>query len=142
VCRLASAWQERRVTGVIAIPGDRDNLVVEQAGRAAAQGFHRLIIKEDFDLRGRERGEVAQLLYEAARAEVPGIECHVVLNEDEAVRQAIEEMQTDEMVIVFYEKHELIEKLLNEVGAVPVNKLPDLKPMASEAQAVLRVARG
>ena len=44
VCRMAARWDDRRVTGIIGVPGDRDDSVVEQAGRAAARGFHRIII--------------------------------------------------------------------------------------------------
>lgn len=55
-----------RLTGVIGVPGDRNDDVVKQAGRAAAQCFDRLIIKEDSDPRGRQRGEIAVLLLEAA----------------------------------------------------------------------------
>lgn len=142
ICRLASMWQGRRVTGVIGVPGDRDNLVIEQAGRAAAQGFHRLIIREDYDLRGRKPGEVATLLHDAILAERPGMDCAVVLDETEAVRRAIQEMRADEIVVVFYEKLEKIRELLQEIGAVPINRLPDLKPKSREAAVNLRVARG
>jgi cyanophycin synthetase len=142
ICRLASMWQGRRVTGVIGVPGDRDNLVIEQAGRAAAQGFHRLIIREDYDLRGRKPGEVATLLHDAILAERSGMDCAVVLDEAEAVRRAIQEMRADEIVVVFYEKLEKMRELLQEVGAVPINRLPDLKPKSREAAVNLRVARG
>ncbi|HSK64067.1 MAG TPA: hypothetical protein VK893_09505 [Pyrinomonadaceae bacterium] len=56
---MASKWEDRRVTGVIGVPGDRDDTLIEHAGRVAARGFHRLIIREDRDPRGRERGAVA-----------------------------------------------------------------------------------
>ena len=58
--------------------------VVEQAGRVAARGFHRLIIKEDGDLRGRQSGEIAALLYQAAQQEMPAGECRIVLDEAES----------------------------------------------------------
>jgi cyanophycin synthetase len=142
ICRLASLWQGRRVTGVIGVPGDRDNLVVVQAGRAAAQGFHRLIIKEDHDLRGRQPSEVATLLHTAVMAERPAMDCAIVLDESEALRQAIQQMQADEIVVVFYEKLERIQKVLQEVGAAPIKRLPDLQPKSRKAAANLRVARG
>ena len=37
VCQMAAQWRGRSVTGVIGVPGDRDDMVVEQAGRAAAR---------------------------------------------------------------------------------------------------------
>ena len=53
VCRMAARWKGRRVTGIIGVPGDRDDALIEEAGRIAARGFHRLVIKEDEDTRGR-----------------------------------------------------------------------------------------
>jgi cyanophycin synthetase len=50
----------RRV-GVIAAPGDRRDDDIRELGRLAA-GLDHVIIKEDTDRRGREPGEVAQLV--------------------------------------------------------------------------------
>jgi cyanophycin synthetase len=44
VCSMAAKWEGRRVTGIIGVPGDRDDSVVAAAGRVAARGFHRVII--------------------------------------------------------------------------------------------------
>jgi cyanophycin synthetase len=132
VCRMAARWRERCVTAVIGVPGDRDNTVIEQAGRVAARGFQRVIIKEDEDLRGRRRGEVARLLSQAAQNEIPQCECRVVLEEAEAFKTAMAEMQPGELVVVFYEKLDHILAALRERGAVPVENIPDL---ASEMEA-------
>jgi cyanophycin synthetase len=123
VCRMAAGWKGRRVTGVIGVPGDRDDSVVEQAGRIAARGFHRVIIKEDKDLRGREQGEVAKLLCQAVNDESPTTECHVVLDEVEALRSEIEKMREGQVVVVFYDKLEPVLKLLEEWGATPVSTI-------------------
>jgi len=121
VCRMAARWDDRRVTGIIGVPGDRDNSVVEQAGRVAARGFHRVIIKEDCDLRGRQKGEVARLLCEAVNAESPGTECSVVLDEVEALRAELAGMREGQVVVVFYDKLEPVLRVLEEHGAEPVN---------------------
>jgi cyanophycin synthetase len=120
ICRMAARWEDRRVTGIIGVPGDRDNAVIEQAGRVAARGFHRIIIKEDKDLRGRQPGEVARLLCEAVNAEWPGTECRVVLDEVEALRSELLELQSGQVVIVFYDKLGPIQEVLREFGAEPV----------------------
>jgi len=120
VCRMAAKWEDRRVTGIIGVPGDRDDSVVEQAGRVAARGFHRVIIKEDKDLRGRRPGEVARLLCEAVNDEWPGTECRVVLDEVEALRTELEEMEDGQVVVVFYDKLGPLHELLAEFGAEPV----------------------
>ncbi|HYP25972.1 MAG TPA: cyanophycin synthetase [Blastocatellia bacterium] len=119
ICRMASQWGGRRVTGVIAAPGDRNNLIIEQAGRAAA-GFHRVIIKEDLDLRGRARGEVPALLRDAVKDEAPDREVSVIPDEEEALRTAMREMGENEVVVVFYEKLERVMKVLEEFGAVSI----------------------
>ena len=49
---MTPIFSMRRVTGIIGVPGDRDNTVITHAARVAAKGFNRLIVKEDRDLRG------------------------------------------------------------------------------------------
>jgi cyanophycin synthetase len=125
VCRMAAKWEGRRVTGIIGVPGDRDDSVVERAGRVAARGFHRLIIKEDKDLRGREPGEVAKLLCEAVNDEWPGTECRVVLDEVEALRSELREMEDGQVVVIFYDTLEPVLAVLKDVGARPVSVLDE-----------------
>jgi cyanophycin synthetase len=123
VCRMTSLWQGRRVTGIVGVPGDRADSIVVEAGRAAAKGFHRIIIKEDKDLRGRAKGEIAGILCEAIKEEAPDHECSIVLNESEAIRYAIESMTEGEIVVVFYDKLEPVIELLKQYGAVAASTL-------------------
>lgn len=123
ICQMASKWEDRRVTGVIGVPGDRDDSVIAHAGRIAARGFHRLIIREDHDLRGRDPGAVAQILCDAALEEVPQTDCQVVLDEHEAVHHAVKTMQHGEVVVVFYEKLEPLRRVLEKYAAQPVQSL-------------------
>jgi cyanophycin synthetase len=119
VCRTAARWDDRRVTGIIGVPGDRDDSVVAEAGRVAARGFHRVIIKEDADLRGREKGEVAKLLCEAVNAESPATECRIVLDEVEALRSEIAGLGDGQVVVVFYDQLGPVLEVLAECGAEP-----------------------
>lgn len=123
ICRMASKWENRRVTGVIGVPGDRDDSLIVHAGRIAARGFHRLIIREDHDLRGRKAGAVAQLLCDAALDEAPEIDCQVVLDEHEALHHAVKTMEHGEVVVVFYEKLEPLRQVLETYAAQPVQSL-------------------
>jgi cyanophycin synthetase len=125
VCRMTSKWSGRRVTGIIGVPGDRDDAVIATAGRSAARGFHRLFIKEDRDLRGRRVGEVAEILCRAAREEVPSREYRIIYDEAEALREALREMSPGEMVVIFYEKLEPILGVLHEFEAAPAPALSD-----------------
>lgn len=124
ICRMASKWPNewdvRRVTAVIGVPGDREDSLILQAGRVAARGFHRLIVREDRDPRGRDRGAVAQLLCDAARSEAPETDCQVVLDESEALHHAVRTMQHGEVVVVFYEKLEPLQRVLEKYSAQPV----------------------
>ncbi|MFN7927950.1 MAG: cyanophycin synthetase [Blastocatellia bacterium] len=111
--------QPSRFTGVIGVPGDRNNEVIQQAGQAAAQHFDRVIIKEDQDLRGRTSGEVAHLLCRAANDARPDLQCRLILNEQNALEVAIREMQPNEIVAIFYEKLAPILQILERYQAVP-----------------------
>jgi cyanophycin synthetase len=126
VCQMAAHWGGRRVTGVIGVPGDRDDMVVEQAGRAAARGFRRIIIKEDRDTRGRRRGEIADLLRRAVMGEAPGRDCRVMLDEIAAMRAAIEEIEPGDVVVIFYEKLDPALSLLKQFDAKPAQSVPRL----------------
>jgi cyanophycin synthetase len=130
ICRMASNWKDRRVTGVIGVPGDRDDTVITHAAQVAAKGFNKVIVREDQDLRGREPGAVATMLCDTVREVSPAIDCEVVLDESEAVRQAISHMEKGEVIVVFYEKLQRIERLLEEFSAEPVAALPPL-PVAA-----------
>ena len=117
---------DRRVTAVIAAPGDRPDELIRECGRAAARGFDRLVIKEDADLRGRATGEVAALLLAGAKEEDPEGECVVLRDEREAVRTALREMGEGELVVVFYDDPDAVKEVLAEFGAVPAAGLPGL----------------
>jgi cyanophycin synthetase len=141
ICRMACNWEDRRVTGVIGVPGDRDDSLIRNAGRVAARGFHRLIIREDHDLRGRERGAVAQMLCEAARNEAPQTDCRVVLDESDALQHAVKTMEHGEVVVVFYEKLEPLRQVLEKYAAQPVHSIDALNS-DSKRRRVARFAKG
>lgn len=47
ICRMAAKWDNRRVVNVIGVHCDRDDSVVEQAGRVDARGFHPRVALSD-----------------------------------------------------------------------------------------------
>ena len=140
ICQMASKWEDRRVTGVIGVPGDRDDTLIEHAGRVAARGFHRLIIREDRDARGRDRGAVAQILCDAALSEAPQTDCQVVLDESDAVHHAVKTMQHGEVVVVFYEKLERLQRVLEKYAAQPVQSIQGLHSEA-KSRRISRLAQ-
>ena len=133
ICRMASNWKDRRVTGIITVPGDRDDSIIDRAARVAAKGFDKVIVREDHDLRGRKRGDVANILCRAIRETSPATECEVILDEIEALRQAVSRMAKGEVIVVFYEKLQPIQQALEEMAAQPVVLLPPI-PIAPTLQ--------
>lgn len=125
VCRMISHWRDQRLTGVIGVPGDRDDRVVMEAGRAVARSFDRIIVKEDHDLRGRQSGEIAEMLCRAVREVVPGCECQIVPEETEALERALAEMIEGEVIVIFYDKLDPILDVLARHGAVPAHAVEE-----------------
>ncbi|HEX8423142.1 MAG TPA: Mur ligase family protein, partial [Pyrinomonadaceae bacterium] len=133
VSRMAALWSGRRVTAILGVPGDRDDSLIQQAGRVAARGFHRIIIKEDKDLRGRRKGEVAGVLCRAVGEASPDRECRVVLDEVEAFSRELREMKQDDVLVIFYDQLEPVLEVLKRHGAVPAASIGDLAPQLSVA---------
>ena len=136
ICRMTAQWKGRRVTGIIGVPGDRADALIEEAGRIAARGFHRLVIKEDEDARGRERGAVARLLCEAAAKEAPERECRIVLDDTEALSQELRQLHGDDVVVMFYDKLEPLLRVLESFGARAATTIEGLETQAKVTAAV------
>jgi len=104
-------------TGVIGVPGDRRDETIHEVGSICGQFFSKLYIKEDNDLRGRNAGEVADILYDAAIKQ--GLDkdaITVIYSETKAFETAITEAKPGELVVLFYEELEpaleVIEKFM------------------------------
>jgi cyanophycin synthetase len=132
ICQMVAQWEGRRVTGIIGVPGDRDDALIEEAGRIAARGFHRLVIKEDEDTRGREQGAVARLLCEAATREAPERECCVVLDDTEALSQELRQLQSGDVIVMFYDKLEPLLRVLESFDARPATTIEGLEMRAED----------
>ena len=109
----------RRRTGVIASPGDRRDKDIRELGEVAAQHFDALIVREDRNLRGREPGEVAELVAAGARAAASdGARCRsleVVLDELEASRLALERANPGDLVVLCADQ---VERIVDELQAL------------------------
>jgi cyanophycin synthetase len=138
VGRMGARWFGRRFTGVVGVPGDRADWVIAESARVAADTFHRIIVREDGDLRGRRRGEVPRLLCEAISRKAPARECHTVTNEAAALRTALDTMQDNEVIAVFYEDLAAVRAVLEAAGATPATRVD---PLQIGADGVFREAR-
>jgi cyanophycin synthetase len=133
VAHMTALWHGRHVTAILGVPGDREESLIEKAGRVAARGFRRIIIKEDEDLRGRRKGEVAGLLCRTVNAESPERECLTVLDEIQAFSRELGEMKQGDVIVVFYDKLEPVLEVLARHGAVPATSIGEIVPQFSVA---------
>ncbi len=88
--------------GVIGMPGDRRDEDALELGTLAAQLFDHVYCKEDRDRRGRPQGDMALRIAQGVRA--GGGRPRVVLDECEALREALRESSPGDVVAVFYEE--------------------------------------
>lgn len=115
---LAASWN-RPLACVASVPGDRSDGLIQEAARVLAEGFDKLWLKEDSDLRGRARGEVAGMMLDEARRHVPGTDCRVVLDEMEAVAEALAAARDGATAVLFIEKIESVQAQLRSTGGTP-----------------------
>jgi cyanophycin synthetase len=109
------------VTGIISVAGDREDRIVKEAAKVAANCFHRVIATDDIDTRGRAPGEIPKLLCETISREKPDRHCEILLDETEAFSKAIREMKENEVVVIFYDKLSAILEILKQNKALPVS---------------------
>jgi cyanophycin synthetase len=119
---LRQLGYKRRI-GVVGVPGDRANQVIQEAAGELAEWFDAFIVKEDADKRGRREGEVAQLMEAEIRRRHPEKPCVIVLDEPTALRQAIAGAKAGELVVAFYEQLAPLRRVVEEMGGVPAQLL-------------------
>lgn len=92
-------WQGERL-GVIGGPGDRRDEDLILLGKLSAQMFDRILIKEDYDKRGRDSGEVADLIVKGLLQERPDACYETILDEKEAIRTGLERVNDGGLVVI------------------------------------------
>jgi cyanophycin synthetase len=118
VIKTCENLEHNRLVGVIGMPGDRLDSAIQEVGRLAAGAFDRMIIKEDADKRGRERGEIAHILFDAAiQSGFPASRAVVIEDELEALKKAVAEARSGDLIVVFYEKLRHLQRYLEDIGA-------------------------
>ncbi|HYO78971.1 MAG TPA: cyanophycin synthetase [Thermoanaerobaculia bacterium] len=113
---LADAMRRNRLTCVLGLPGDRRDDDIRQAARIVGQHFDRVIVRDDFDLRGRKPGEVASIiregLIEGGLAEAAIVDRPV---EEEAIAYAVSEAQPGVLVVYIADKPEIAAKYVERL---------------------------
>lgn len=102
VSEFVKNWEGDKI-GVIGGPGDRRDDDLMQLGSIAAKVFDRIIVKEDDDNRGRERGTVADLIIKGIFQVNPTMNYQCILDERVALKTALDEASKGSLVVIFPE---------------------------------------
>ena len=114
VIKFIDKMDAKRLIGVIGMPGDRLDKNINEVGNICSKAFSRIYIKEDGDLRGREQGEVAGILYDAVvKAGYRQENIAIIHSEQKALESAMLDAQPGDLIIMFYEEFELAVELIN-----------------------------
>ncbi len=96
----------RRIA-VIASPGDRRDEDLRELGRVAARLFDVVIVREDANKRGRQRGEIAGRVVEGVRDSVEGSrvqQAEIVIDEPQAIDAALTLARPGDVVLLCVDK--------------------------------------
>jgi cyanophycin synthetase len=93
--------------GVVGGPGDRRDEDLIELGTLSATFFEEIIVKEDDDTRGRNRGEAAELIAQGIRQVAMDADASasysIRLDETEAIEWALDHAPNDSLVVIFPE---------------------------------------
>lgn len=113
--KSCGAFQYGRLIGIVGMPGDRPDDLIQPVGKLFTETFDKIYIKEDADLRGRKKGEVAEILRKSvADCGYPESEITVLENDQAALREALSDAKEGDLIVLFYEKLEPLLDLLQE----------------------------
>jgi cyanophycin synthetase len=114
---LVNEMPARRRVAIITVPGDRRDEDIRTSGRLCAT-FDQVIIKEDHDLRGRQPGEIAELLRDGLKqGGLNGKSVEIISDSAAAFKRGVELVGDGDLLVVIAEK---VPETLAEVHAYEV----------------------
>ncbi|BAU14800.1 cyanophycin synthetase [Leptolyngbya sp. NIES-3755] len=113
-------WKEGERIGVVGAPGDRRDEDFVLLGQLSAELFDRIIIKEDDDNRGRDRGNTAAFIEQGLKATKPDARYETILDETTAIQAALDSATPGSLVVILPESVTRAIKIIEERHAVQV----------------------
>ena len=113
-------WKEGERIGVIGAPGDRRDEDFVQLGKLSAGLFDRIIIKEDDDNRGRDRGNTAEFIAQGVKETKPDARHETILDEITAIQTALDSATPGSLVVILPESVTRAIELIEARNAVQV----------------------
>ena len=114
---------KNKLIGVIGVPGDRQDEVVQEIGRICCENLDKIIIKEDKNRRGRVVGEISELLKMSILKQDKNKTVKVYLDEVDALEYAIRISEKNDIIIVFYENINPLLDFINNREDERINKM-------------------
>ncbi len=105
VLKFIQRLKSKRLVGIVGMPGDRMDSNIKEVGELCAKSFEKIYVKEDIDLRGRKRGQVAELIESSiinSGAKRENVE--IVLSETEALKKAMLDARPGDIITLFFEE--------------------------------------
>ncbi|HZD18567.1 MAG TPA: cyanophycin synthetase [Actinomycetota bacterium] len=99
------SWSANLRVAVVATAGDRRDEDMRELGKVAARYFDDIVVREDRNPRGRERGEAAALILDGVRAAMTAGDARaghveIVVDEMEAARRALDRSRPGDLVVL------------------------------------------
>ena len=131
VFNIAKSMKSKRIIGVITAAGDREDKYIKELGEIASKYCDEIIIKEQPDLRGRLKGETAELLKEGALENGYNIKkIKVILKEEDAILYSLRSANSGDIIVSFsqflYLTFPVINKFREEIGLEKIGEDLDL----------------
>lgn len=118
---LVRQMRDGRLTLIIGLPGDRRDADIRESVRAVAKTFDNVIVREDFDRRGRAPGEVPALIKDELLASgVANENIEVFLDEEQAVEHAVRVARAGDLIVYIADKPEKGAAILERMRSAPV----------------------
>jgi cyanophycin synthetase len=125
VAQMVRSWKPRKLSAVLGLPGDRADELLIESSRVAAELFDRLILRDDYDRRGRSVGEVPLMALKTAEHTHAKCNACIVLDEEQAITQSIEELEPGDVAVVFYDELSHALSVLRKFDPQPIDSIPD-----------------
>ncbi|ANF97046.1 cyanophycin synthetase [Paenibacillus bovis] len=140
VYETVAAMPKKRLLTIVSAPGDRTDRSIIEMGKIIGQHSDLVILKEDLDLRKREPLETARLLEKGCiDAGISQDRLITVPNEYTASLHAWKISEPGDLILMFYDNYENVEKLLHTLeqssSSVAVDNSTKVKTSAAPAAA-------
>jgi cyanophycin synthetase len=129
---ILQQYQGFETVVIFGLPGDRSDDLIRQSTKKIAENFNRIVIREDFDLRGRKSGELAAIISDELQKNYKNTKYEVILNTNEAIEKTLQNANKKQIIVIFYDEMEDAMRIVRKFDPVAIDQIPyplaDTKP--------------